>query len=172
MKKIFALLLVVCTMFMSGIAFAEEIDLSAMTEEELWTLIANARMELGKYNPAIAEGEVFFEDENIRITINSEPYIEHENLRIDVIIENFSDKNINISFDNCKINGWDVSGSSLSVTADGKAKDSLNFYDVVELAELSDAAELQDINGVIEYYDSDTYDTIYESETLNWMFGE
>ncbi len=172
MKKIFALLLVVCTMLMSGMAFAEEIDLSAMTEEELWTLIANARMELGKYNPAIAEGDVFYEDENIKITLNSEPYIEYETLTFDVIVENFTDMNIIASIDYCKINGWDNYGSTFSVSANGKAKTAMSFYDVVESCELGDVSELQDISGVISYFDEDTYETIYESETLNWMFGE
>lgn len=192
MKKVFALLMVVCTILMSGMAIAEETDLSgmdefisrmtstgetetdlsAMTEEELWELIANARMELGKYNPAIAEGDVFYEDENIRITVNGAPYIEYESLTFDIIIENFTDMNIIASIDNCKINGWDSYGATVSVSANGKSKTTMDFYNVVESAELSDVSELQDISGIVSYFDEDTYETIYESETQNWMFGE
>ena len=147
-------------------------DLSNMTEEELWNIITSARMELGKYDPIIAEGEVFYEDENIRITLINAPYIEYESLTLDVIIENFSSHNLIVSIEDCKINGWDHYGASVSLVAGSKIRTTLGFYDVVESCELSDVSELQDIVGVISYFDSDTYDDIFTSDTYTWTFGE
>lgn len=191
MKRIFAFMLAACMALICTAAVAEnidvsavtaalskansgeEFDLSALTEDELWDVIAAARMELGKYNPAIAEGVVLYEDENIKITLNADPYIdEYGTLTLAVIVENFTDMNIIASIDNCQINGWDCYGPTVSVTAGGKSKTEMDFYDVAEDAEVNDISELQEIKGVISYFDTDTYETIYESERQSWLFGE
>lgn len=190
MKKLFALLMAVCIMLVSSVAIAEnsgidgmsklmsklnansEIDLSAMTEDELLGLIDSARAELSKTVSPIGEGDIFYEDENIRITINSEPRIEYSSLTFDVIVENFSSLNINARVENCKINGWYNYGTSVSVSANGKTKTTLDFYNVAETAYMDDASELQEIIGIVNYYDTDSYDDIFTSDMQYWLFGE
>lgn len=192
MKRFFAALMAVCIMVVSGMAVAEnldsmvsgmsaiisnlnstsETDLSAMTEDELLGLITDARAELGKRTTAVADGTVMYEDENIRITVNSAPYIAYSSLCIDVVIENFSSSDIIASIENCKLNGWHHYGASVSVSANGKNKATLEFYSVDKTAGINDPSEVQDIVGVVDYFDTTTYETIYTSEPQYWMFGE
>ncbi len=173
MKKIIALIVVICTMMVGFCANAEGIDMTAMTDAELWNIIEQARIELrNRESDNVTDANIFYEDENIKITLTSDPYIEYGVLTIDAIVENNTDKNLIISVENCQVNGWDVFGPVFSVSGNGKSKYPLEIYGIEEDTDIVDIADFKDMSGTIYYFDEDTFETIRETEKLHWMFGE
>lgn len=174
MKKIVCLILVFLLAF-GVVATAESvvnIDLSAMSEDALRELIDAARLELTKYNPIVADGTVLYEDEGITITYTGEMYTEYGSLYVKVILENRTDSNIIIGFDNASCNGWGIMGGTLSAPAHKKVKDEIDFTGAVEDAELSGAEDVEDIECTIHYFDEDTFDTLAETDgTIVWNFN-
>lgn len=170
MKKIFAMILVALMVFGGSVVSAESIDLSAMTQEELIALIDNARLELTKYLPEIADGTVLYEDENVRLTFTKAEIDDYGDLCINVLVENLSDKNINVALENSSCNGWALSGSSVGAPAGKKAKEGFWFYSVTEETDIVTIEDLQDIEADLYYYDTDTYDTIKGDIHVIWNF--
>ena len=171
MKRFLAVILMVFLMVGCFPVYAESIDLSAMSEEELKALIDDARLELTKYHPAVVAGTVLYEDENIKITVNGEIVIDdYDNMSINVIIENYSNMNLIISTANTSCNGWDIGDGTVSVSANKKAKDTFEFYDAAIDAELESAEDVEDITCSIHYFDEDTFEFSADSEVLTWTF--
>ena len=84
---------------------AEEIDLRGMTEEQLIALINSACLELVKYHPSAEEGDVLYEDDNVRITLTRSPELdEFDSLLLHVILENDTDHNLTVSLRNVSCN--------------------------------------------------------------------
>ena len=172
MRRLFALVLVSILMSCS-VASAEAIDLTAMSQDELIALIDNARLELSKYLPYAEKGTVLYEDENIKITLNGEiTFDDYDNMLVDIIIENYSSYNLLISTDNASCNGWDINSATASVSANKKAKATLDFYDAVIDADLSSVEDVEDITCSIRYFDSDGNGFRFTSEAIVWNFGE
>lgn len=171
MKKLLALMLALVVMMNAG-AMAAEVDLSAMSEEELLSLIDAARLELTKYLPCVTDGTLLYEDENVRITLDGELYMEYGSLVIPVVLENMSGMNLILSLDYPSCNGWDLMDATASVSANKKAKATFEFYSADEMAELASAADVQDITCSVRYFDEDTFETICESESITWVFGK
>lgn len=174
MKKIACLVLTLLLAF--GVVAAAEstlnIDLSAMTEEALRELIDAARLELTKYNPIVADGTVLYEDEGITITYTGEMYIEYGSLYVKVILENRTDSNIIVGFDDASCNGWGIMGGTLSAPAHKKVKDEIDFTSAAEDAELSGVEDVKDIECSIHYFDDDTFDRLAETDgTIVWNFN-
>lgn len=171
MRKLFALVLVALMMFCS-VASAEAIDLSAMTQEELIALIDNARLELTKYLPEVADGTVLYEDESICITFTG--YIEvepsYDQLAIGVIIENYTDTNLGVMLENVSCNGWAIWESSIDVPANKKAKERFCFMNGVTDAELETVEDVQDIEADLHYYDTETWDNVIDNVHVVWNF--
>lgn len=173
MKKFVSLLLLVL-MLTSTFVYAEAstIDLSAMTKEELIALIDDARLELSKYLPYAEKGTVLYEDEHIKITLNGELELEYGCLLMPVIIENYSDRELLVSFDRSSCNGWDILESATNVSANKKAKTDIMFLDAEEAAELSSVDDVTDITATIHLFDNDDIMWSFESEPITWLFGE
>lgn len=173
MRKLFAAFLVFLMVFSSSAVMAENVDLSAMTADELISLIDDARLELSKYIPAVADGMVLYEDENTKITLNGELLIEYGNLVVPVIIQNYTDRNLIVSFNNSSCNGWDIREATLSVNANKKAKEEATFYSAEEDADLTSVDDVEDITCTIHYFDEDDWNYSVEiEEPVIWLFAE
>ncbi len=173
MKKIVALLLAVMLLMGTSVVCAEGIDLSGKTAQELLDLIDAARIELALQMPPVSDGVTLYEDDNLVITLNGDPFIEYGSLVLPTVVVNKTERNLIISFDNASCNGWDVLVSTASVSASKKAKEQIEIYSVEEDADLTDVADLQDVSCRISYFDDDDWDWYYEiEETLVWTFAQ
>lgn len=171
MKRFLAVVLMVFLMVGCFPAYADNIDLSAMSEDELKALIDDARLELVKYHPAAVDGTVLYEDENVKITFTGNVELnEYDSLRIDVIVENYSDHNLSVILQNVSCNGWAIWDGSVRVPANKKAKDTFDFMDAVTEAELGKAEDVQDIEADLSYIDTDTWDTVGDGDHVVWNF--
>ena len=154
------------------------IDLTALSDTELQALIDDARRELasrsgGASASEICEnGSVLYEDASIRITMSGELELsEYDELILPIVIENLTDRNLIISLEHASCNGWEISSPVASVSAGKKARDTFEFYDIVEDAGLTSVEDVQEIEGIIRYFDEDDYDFTVENEsTLVWRF--
>ena len=172
MKKVLVAILALFMLFGSTVGFAEGIDLSGMSEEELKNLIDAARLEMTKYHPVIEEGMILYEDENIKMTYTGTMEIDmFDQLVLKVIVENNSEHNLIISCGNVSCNGWSIWDASIDVPAKKKAKTELTFMDAVESAELTAVEDVQDIECDIYYFDEDTWENIIEPVHVIWNFA-
>lgn len=171
MKKLVSMVLVVVMLVCGAAVYAEGIDLSGMTEEQLVALIDDARFALMKFHPSATDGSVLYEDESVRLILVDAPEVnEYDNLVLHVIVENMTDHNLMVSLDNLSCNGWSISDDSISVPAKKKAKETFEFYDAVVDAEIEKGEDVQDIEGDLYYFDTDTYDTLLEPVHFSWVF--
>ena len=170
MRKLVVMIMVVLMVF-GGVACAEEIDLSGMTEDQLVALIDDARLELTKYHPSVADGSVLYEDENVCITLTGAPEVDdYGSLMLNVVVENHSDHNLGIVLENVSCNGWAIFDGYVSAPAGKKAKETFDFINAVTDADLASGEDVQDVEGVMRYFDSDTFDNVVDSIHVAWTF--
>lgn len=154
------------------------IDLTALSDAELQALIDDARRELARRSGGVSasdiceNGSVLYEDASIRITMSGELELsEYDELILPIVIENLTDRNLIISLEHASCNGWEISSPVASVSAGKKARDTFEFYDIVEDAGLTSVEDVQEIEGSIRYFDEDDYDFTVENEsTVVWRF--
>lgn len=170
MKRFFAWILV-CLLLCSGISAVADIDLDSMSAEELLALIEAAEARLAELQPEATSDDILYADDNIKITLNGDLYIEYGILTIPVIVENYIDRNLIIGINDTSCNGWDILEGAISVNALKKAKTEIYFFDAVEAADLESADDVQEISCTIRYFDEDTWDYTVESDgLLTWNF--
>lgn len=164
MKKFVSVIMVIVSLF----AFTSAI---AATKEELIATINQARLELTQYYEPVVKGTVLYEDENVKVTATSTPH-SHEYMEeyfvVDVIIENYTDKNIRISFENVSANGWTIDGDGVAIAANKKAKGEFEFYHFSD-TDFNSPEEVEELEGTLYYFDTDSYDTIGKGDFL-WLF--
>lgn len=171
MKRILSALMVCVLLFCCGFASAE-VDLSKLSETELRALIDAAYLEMVKYHPAASDGSILDEDEYIRVIFTGKMELDmFDSLNISVIVENLTDKNIIIGFNDAACNGWAIWEATASVPANKKAKADLSFMNAVVDAELSDVSEVKEISCTLHCFDSDTIDTLFDSAPQIWYFN-
>lgn len=154
-------------------AYAGSVDLSAMDQEALTGIIADARLELYGRLPEISGGIVLYEDESITITVCEMPYIDdYGDLALNVAVMNRTDYDVSVCLEEVAVNGWEVFAGSTSVNSNGIAKNTIWIFDVADDADVATIADLQEITCRIAYYDVYTYDAIHESEVMTWVFNQ
>lgn len=169
--KRFIVWLLVCLMLCCGMNAFADVDLDSMSADELMALIDAAEAKLAEFQPENADNGVLFADDNIKITLNGDLYIEYGILTIPVIVENYIDRNLIIGINDTSCNGWDILEGAISVNALKKAKTEIYFFDAVEAADLESADDVQEISCTIRYFDEDTWDYTVESDgLLTWNF--
>lgn len=164
MKKVFVFILSIIFMFSFTSALAK-------TEQELIEILNQTRLELTQYYKPVMEGTLLYSDNNVKMTAISKPYIDEywgEQFYIDVVIENYTNFNINCWFSNVSINGWTLEGYGEEVAANKKVKGSIHF-DYVYNTDLTSAEEIKEIEGTFVYVNTETWDTIGEG-TIYWIF--
>lgn len=165
MKKFVSVLMVIISLFYITTAFAS-------APEELIEIINQARLELTQFYEPVTKGTVLYEDENVKVIATGFPYFGDfisDFLYIDVIVENHSDKNLTIGFENTSINGWAIDGTGESIPARKKAKCNFNFFSM-ENTDITEANEVQEIEGTFYYFDSDSWARLKE-ESFYWLFN-
>ena len=162
MKKFIAIILTL--MLVCGAACAE-------SAQELIDIINDARLKLTQYYEPVKDGMILYEDESIKITATSGLYQDEwfsGSVRVDVVIENYIDTNLNCSFQEVSINGWTVSGYIGEVLAKKKAKTTIMISSLDD-TDLESIDEIQEIEGIIYYYSDDSWESIGEGE-FYWIF--
>ncbi|MDD6966250.1 MAG: hypothetical protein PUK18_01920 [Firmicutes bacterium] len=163
LKKLICLLVAV-VLCLPIYAAAE--DFSAMSTEELQTLIDQARAELLNRELAMAEKTVIVEADGITVTLTGEvdleaAYDDTMTLKLNVIVTNTSDKDMAACLDSVYVNGWEGWGfSSFELAAGKKAKDTIEVYEVDVDAELTALEELETIEFHFYTYDPNSYETV------------
>lgn len=163
LKKLICLLvaLVLCLP-----VYAAAEDFSAMSTEELQTLIDQARAELLNRELATAEKTVIVEADGITVTLTGEVdletnYDDTKTLKLNVTVTNTSDKDMAVSLDSIYINGWEGWGfSSFELAAGKKTKDTIEIYEVDVDAELTALDQLETIEFHFYTYDPNSYETM------------
>jgi len=168
MKKL--VVCVVLIMCLSSYAFAA-------TPEELISIIDQARLELMQFYPPVVDGTVLYEDENVKMTAIGAPYFDeywgvdddYGTMYIDVIIENYTNSNIQCMFAEIAVNGWTLNGYAEEVMANKKVKGSISI-DYIADTDLSSAEEIETIEGVFSYVHSDSWDLVGQGK-FYWTFN-
>ena len=174
MKKIIALALVFLALI--PCAFAESIDYSSMTADQLKEVIVQARAALASMEEPFTDKCVVYDDHGIKATvtgIRKETY--NDWVYIDVTVVNKSDDVISVFFNDVYINGWKVSSGFFVVAEVGakkNAKGKLTFLSLDQEAEISKMEEIEDFTFTISIYDPVNYKTLFVSDeqtiTFSW----
>lgn len=117
-------------------------------------------------NSSIAE-QVLFDQDGVKITATSltsgENY--YYDAKLNLLIENNTDRTIGVKVEDCAINGFIIYGSLFSeITSGKKANDSISFYES-DLTQ-NGISEIGEIQVSFEIFDYDSYDTIATSDLI------
>lgn len=166
LAMVFLVLLLLCPV----VAFAEGIDLSEMTREELHTLIDQARTELLKYEIYAGDTDVVLLDaDGIKVTLQGYEF-SVDKLIINAIIENNGDQELGVSMNDTYINGWDKYISFQQSLATGKkAKYECTIFHMDEVDILSEE-DLDTIEFTLKIFDGD-FKTISVTEPMTLVFN-
>lgn len=111
------------------------------------------------------EPQVLFDSNSIKVTANSLDVDGFFGADINVTIENNSAKNVTVQANSCSVNGVMIESIfSSEVAAGKKANDSITLSDVDLKA--ANITTIKDIEFILHIYDSDSYDTIVDSNTI------
>lgn len=115
---------------------------------------------------------VLYKDSNILITSTGDIELSFMGtLEIGVIVENKSNRNIIISFDNVCCNDWALSsGEYADIPAKKKARESLTFYNADEDANIDSIYDVKTIEMDMYYYDADTWADLIKPVHLKWEY--
>lgn len=173
MKKIFACLLAALLLISITTTIAEEMDFASMSDDELHALVDGARNELAKRELSAAEDTVILEQDgvNVYLTGNKEIQDYSNELQIEAVVVNDTNKNISVIIDSASVNGWNVFGSGISTTTAGK-KQKGSFWLYLDGADVSALEEVEDVELSLYLYDDDSYETIGDKLTVELHFGE
>ena len=140
MKKSMVSIVLFLVIAMTVCAFAEPIDFTSMTDEELQVLIETATNELNSRKVSDDSEEIYhfpcvvLDTEEYKLEITDYQLMDYEGSLIifcDVIAENNSDYNVEIDMGFDSVNDWDVrdltSNERLLVSAGKKAKGQMSF---------------------------------------------
>ena len=172
MKRIIALVLVfLCIM---PCVLAE--DYASLSADQLREVIAQARAALAEKEEPFSEKCVVFDDHDIKVTVTGIRPKEFFNdfYEIYVTVINKSDKTISVRFDDCYINGWQIKTGNFLLSKIGPKKNSKNPITVSSLKEQADVnalEEIEDFSFKVLIIDSETYQTLYETEEQTIAFA-
>ena len=168
MKKMFSLFLVLLLVCTTAFSFAEGLDYSAMTSEELYEIISAARNELTKRELVASEKLVIFEAEGVQVYLTGEHRVYGTDsvfLDLEAVVINDSDVPVSLSTAACSVNGWDVWNMGISSTSAGKKQKS-NFNINLTDAEISTYEEIEEIEFTLYLVNSETYKRVGENVSV------
>ena len=169
MKKFLCFLLLFC--LCSSFALAESLDYAAMTDEQLHTLIDSARAELLKRELSITgDNLLLFQQDGISLYITGGyDYLSFGEkgraLKLEAIIINESEQEINIGIDNVAVNGWEVYGGSILKTGPGKKQKGAFEIRIYE-AGFETYQEIQDFEFIFKVQASEGFKTIFKTSPI------
>jgi hypothetical protein len=172
MRRVIAMMVAAFMLLSGACAAAQGFDLSGMTEAELIALIDAARLELARYIPDIAEGDVLYEDEHLSITYTGELEVDqYGSLVVHIIAENRTGMDLMITTSDVSVNGWAVMDAAAEVPAMKMARIGFDFMDAVRAASIETPDEVKDITGELHYFDTDTWEFTSVNHPFRWTFG-
>ncbi len=173
MRRVIAMMMAAFMLLSGACAAAQGIDLSGMTEAELIALIDAARLELTKYIPDVAEGDVLYEDEYLRVTFTGEIEVDmYGSLLVHIVAENRTEMDLMLTTSSASVNGWAVMDAAAEVPAMKKARIGFDFMDAVRAASIETPDEVKDITGELHYFDTDTWEFTSGYHLFRWTFGD
>ncbi|MBQ1790533.1 MAG: hypothetical protein II008_10155 [Oscillospiraceae bacterium] len=164
MRKLFALLLVL--LLIGGIAIAETVDYTSMTDEDIYQLIDSAKAEIERRGLiGNAENATVFDEQGVTIVItsfeiNTDHWMYKPALVVRVTAVNTSNKDMSICVDNAAINGWEVDQEGMIDLAAGH-REKAKFVFNLEDAEVTIADELETLEIKFYYYTPESRDVVY-----------
>lgn len=164
MKKL-ALVLAMLLLFAS--ACAEGFDFASMDDATLKAVIAGAQAELQSRSSKVLVDQ---DGWKVYLTGNYEEYgSDSHYVDLEAIVENHSDRDINVSIESATINGWEVYCSGIYETGAGKnQKSTLDIC--LSDANLTSYAEIETMELVIDINDAETFETIKLLDPITLTF--
>ncbi len=173
MKRMFSLILAI--LLLVPCAFAEGIDYSSMSADELREVIVQARAALAEKEAPFNDKCVVYDENDVRVTLTG---IREEDstgwVYFDITVVNKSKNDYTITFDDLYINGWQIKLGSFSVQevmAGKNAKGHLTFLKLSEEAEVTKIEEIQDFSFTIRLVDPSSYKTVAQTEAQTITFS-
>lgn len=169
MKRALSVILVFFTFF--SCAFAEDIDLSSMDEEQLRSIISDAWAALARLEAKDDNSWVIFDDHGIIVTMEDVRLEYNTHLGFDITVINNSDYDIIVMVEDMYINDWTVGGTNgPAVRAGKKGKDTVLWLNVDHSAEIKSIDDLKELCFFIQIEDYNTFDALYESPVMTLTF--
>lgn len=174
MKKIAALVLVFLALI--PCAFAESIDYSSMTADQLREVIVQARAALASMEEPFTDKCVVYDANDIKITITGVRKNSSMNwVYFDITVVNKSTNNITIHFSDTYVNGWKISDDHAYISGLESKKNAhgeIHFTDIVREAEITEIDQIEDFSFKVQIRNADNFDLLYETEeqtiTFSW----
>lgn len=184
MKKIVALFVVfilIATPHAYAASTAQDISyegiISSMhnfNESELRNIIKAARNELDKYSPELADGDILYEDQYVKLTFLSIELNTYGELLINVIMENKSDEKLRVEMDEVTCNGWSVlyymNEGRVSCPPASKKRGSMELGKFTELSGVTSLEEIEEFRFKLEVVESDSWKTINRSNGYIYLY--
>ncbi len=118
-------------------------------------------------------GDLLFDDEGIRIVAQGIEVTQSNTAQIKLYLENNSREPLTINLENIVINGWLLPNASGYCTL-MPGTNTLDYVDISEVCELgvTSAEEIQNIYYSLNVYNSQTYNTYFNYDNLDYFPGD
>lgn len=168
MKRFLAVLLGLILVFSAATA---EVDLASMSNEELLSLMSEAKNELISRNATEASKVFIVDQDNVKIYLTGNNYVKSGELRIEVVFINNTDKSLSVLSNGFVVNGWEISYPGIISETSPGAKNKDTFEVKMEDAEMSDITELESIQFSLRTFESSSKKSV-DLETATVLFSE
>ena len=173
MKKIVALALVLLSLI--PCAFAESIDYSSMTADQLREVIVQARAALASMEEPFMDKCVVYDANDIKITITGIRKNSSMNwVYFDITVINKSENNITVHFSDTYVNGWKVSDDHTYISgldSNKNAHGDIHFTAIEKEAEITEIDQIEDFSFKIQIRNADTFGLLYETDEQTIIFS-
>lgn len=161
MKKLVTFILSLL-LLLPVVVFADQPDVTVMTDQELKDLITACSAELRSRATTEPEGTLIFEMEGFKVYQKDEAYVSSDFLFVPVSLYNENEFGISFSPENTICNGWDIYSAGGTVSAKAKSKEILTFN--IGAADVTDTEQIDSFKFVWSVYNSENYNSIYEQK--------
>ena len=172
MKKTISVFLVIILLFNISLAFAEEVDFSKYSDDELRSFITSARIELIKRLGKSVENTLIYDGNGIKIylTGNYNDINMWGQIELECVVVNETGKEIAMWDDDAYVNGWSAYTRKYIVNnlKTGK-KEKGTIYINAKKANLSSFEDIEDIVLYLKVVDTDKNE-LFIANDINIQF--
>lgn len=145
-------------------AFAESIDYSNMSDEDLHSMIDTARNELTKRELVAGEKTVLVDQDGVQLYLTGDIDFRESSdskyTEIGVVLINDSDRKISISIEDLYVNGWSIFAMCGASAESGK-KDKATIDMSLDEAEINNFQDIEEMEFTVRVYDGESYDDLF-----------
>ena len=160
MKKLVAIILLLTLIVPSTAASAANIDWNSMSDQEITDAINQGRIVLASRIPDGTDHLTIVNQDGIEIYLTGnykyDTYGDYIDLKLEAVVVNGTNYNINISDNGSCINGWTVETSGIYDTPAGRKQKGNITMSLVD-ADITTYEEITDIDFVLRAYEPDNY---------------